>query len=166
MKRVERIDRAGQWPRDQALGTVTLEYDDPHRRRLQLVSDAGEPFLLDLARATVLAEGDGLALGQEGWLEVKAAPELLIEVTAPSPDLLCRLAWHIGNRHLAASIERDRILIRDDHVIAAMLEGLGATMRRVRAPFTPERGAYAAAPGPSPHHEGHDHADDHEHHHR
>jgi urease accessory protein len=152
MLRAERIDRAGQWPRERARGTVTLGYDDRHRRRLRLESDAGEPFLLDLPRAGVLEEGDGLALSDGSWLAVQAAPEALIEVTASSPELLTRLAWHIGNRHLPAQLEGGRILIRNDHVIAVMLEGLGARLRRIDAPFTPERGAYAAEP-----HHHHDH---------
>jgi urease accessory protein len=145
MLRAERIARAGEWPREAARGTVTLAYDDRHRRRLQLKSDAGEPFLLDLPRADVLGEGDGVALSDGGWLAVKAAPERLLEITAESPALLARLAWHLGNRHLPAAIERGRILIRDDHVIAHMLEALGARLRPIEAPFTPERGAYDAA---------------------
>jgi urease accessory protein len=152
MLRAERIERAGQWPRERARGTVTLAYDDRHRRRLRLESDAGEAFLLDLPRAGVLEEGDGVALSDGSWFVVQAAPEALLEVTASSPELLIRLAWHIGNRHLPAQLEGARILIRHDHVIAAMLEGLGACLRRIDAPFTPERGAYAAQP-----HHHHDH---------
>lgn len=145
MLRAERIARAGEWPREAARGTVTLAYDDRHRRRLQLESDAGEPFLLDLPRADLLGEGDGIALSDGSWLAVKAAPEPLLEITAANPALLARLAWHIGNRHLAAAIDGERILIRDDHVIADMLEGLGAQVRAIEAPFTPERGAYYTA---------------------
>jgi urease accessory protein len=152
MLRALRIERVGQWPREQARGTVTLAYDNRHRRRLRLASDAGEPFLLDLPRAGVLEDGDGLALSDGSWLAVQAAPEALIEVTASSPALLLRLAWHIGNRHLPAQLEGGRLLIRDDHVIAAMLEGLGARLRRIEAPFTPERGAYAAEPHRHDHH--------------
>ena len=143
MLRAMRIERAGHWPRQEARGTVTLAYDDRHRRRLRLATDTGEAFLLDLPQASVLAEGDGLALSDGTWLEVKAAAEALLEVTADDAALLPRLAWHIGNRHLPAQLEAGRILIRDDPVIAAMLEGLGARLRRVTAPFAPERGAYA-----------------------
>jgi len=142
MLRAERVERAGHWPRERGRGTVTLAYDDRHRRRLRLTSDAGEEFLLDLPRAGLLEDGDGLALSDGGWLAVKAAAEPLIEVKAASANLLARLAWHLGNRHLPAQIEAERILIREDHVIAAMLEGLGASLRPVSAPFTPERGAY------------------------
>jgi urease accessory protein len=143
MLRATHVEHPGQWPRHEARGTVTLAYDDRHRRRLRLATDAGEAFLLDLPQASVLAEGDGLVLSDGTWLAVKAAPEALIEVTAGSAHLLVRLAWHIGNRHLPAQLEEGRILIRDDAVIAAMLEGLGARLRRVTAPFAPEGGAYA-----------------------
>jgi urease accessory protein len=143
MLRATRIEHAGHWPRQEARGTVTLAYDDRHRRRLRLATDAGEAFLLDLPQPSVLAEGDGLALSDGSWLAVRAAREALIEVTAESGALLARLAWHIGNRHLPAQLEEGRILIRDDAVIAAMLEGLGARLRRVTQPFAPERGAYA-----------------------
>ena len=155
MLRAERIEPVGHWPRERARGTVTLAYDDRHRRRLRLVSDVGEPFLLDLPQAGVLEEGDGLALSDGTWFAIKAAPEALLEVTAPSRDLLMRIAWHIGNRHLPAQLGESRILIRDDHVIAAMLEGLGARVRHIKAPFTPERGAY--------HNVGAHHDRDHEH---
>ncbi len=75
-------------------------------------------------------------------MRVEAAPEELVEVTAPDAGALVRLAWHIGNRHLPAQLEPHRILIRADAVITHMLVGLGATVRPVLAPFTPEAGAY------------------------
>lgn len=142
MRRAVRVDRAGAWRRELACGSVTLGYDDRHRRRLKLATDAGEAFLLDLARPAVLEDGDGLALDDGSWLEVRAAPEKLLEIRAAQPALLGRLAWHIGNRHLPAQILEDCILIREDHVIAEMLRGLGAALRPLLAPFNPERGAY------------------------
>src|SRR5579871_4767919 len=160
MKRAERIEPMGRWPREQARSTVTLAYDDRHRRRFRLTSDAGEPFLLDLPHTSVLEDGDGIALSDGTWLAVRAAPEALLEITAATPELLTRLAWHIGNRHLPAQIEAKRILIREDHVIAAMLEGLGARLVRIEAPFTPERGAYDLA---THHHHDHHNAQDHDH---
>jgi urease accessory protein len=150
MLRALRHERKGHWPADTARGTVTLAYDDRHRRRLRLESDGGEPFLLDLAETGVLEDGDGLALSDGSWLAVKAKPEPLIEVTTANPTVLARLAWHLGNRHLPVAIDGARLLIRDDHVVAGMLEGLGARLRRIEAPFSPERGAYHA---PAHHHD-------------
>ena len=68
--------------------------------------------------------------------------------------------WHVGNRHTALQVLPDGALrLRDDHVLADMLEGLGAAIERKRAPFSPEPGAYAAAPAHAhPHHPaGHSH---------
>ena len=141
MRRAYRLEPAGGWPREAARGSVTLDYDERRRRRLRLVTDTGEEFLLDLPRATAMGEGDGLEFDDGRWIEVHAKPERLLEVTAP-PDLLCRLAWHIGNRHIPAAIEPHRILIRDDHVLADMLVLHGAKLRQVSEPFTPEPGAY------------------------
>jgi len=165
MRRATRRENAGHWPVAGAHGSVTLAFDDRHRRRVKLTSDDGMDFLLDLAEASVLEDGDGLALDGGGWLAVRAAPEALMEVLAHGPEQLARLAWHIGNRHLQAEIRPDVILIREDKVIADMLEGLGAHVHRVMAPFSPEGGAYDGhlpgyphdEEGKPHHHHGHDH---------
>jgi urease accessory protein len=151
-----RVHPPGDWPRAAARGEVRLGYDDRHRRRVKLVSDRGEAFLLDLPQAAVLRDGDGLALDDGGWIAVVAAPEPLLRATAANPGDLCRLAWHLGNRHVPAAIAGDCILIREDPIIAAMLTGLGARLERCRMPFTPEGGAYGRNPARFDH-------DEHEH---
>lgn len=145
MLKVIDIFPSGQWPAATACDRITLDYDARHRRRFRYVGDAGVEFLLDLPRAVVLKDGDGLRLNDGRMVAVGAAAEALVEVTAANPTALVQLAWHIGNRHLPAQLEEHRILIRQDHVIEAMLIGLGATIRSLLAPFTPESGAYASA---------------------
>jgi urease accessory protein len=152
---------AGTWPEDQLRDTVTVDFDDRFRRRRLYTGEGGLAFLLDLPEAQVLKDGDGLALATGGFVRVRAAAETLVEVTAATPQHLLRLAWHLGNRHLPAEIADGRILIRDDHVIVAMLQGLGATVRHVEAPFNPEGGAY----GEHGHAHGHGHGHGHGHHH-
>ena len=53
----------------------------------------------------------------------------VIEIEADTPGDLLRIAWHLGNRHLPVQAVEGRLRIRDDHVIAAMVEGLGGTAR-------------------------------------
>jgi|SRR5579871_3402472 len=142
MRRVEEILRAGQWSQETAADSLCLNYDQRYRRRLRYVADGGTDFLLDLPTATVLLPGDGLKLDDGRVVLVNAAPEALVEVTAPDATTLVRLAWHIGNRHLAAQLEQHRIVIREDHVISDMLVGLGATVRPFQGTFSPESGAY------------------------
>jgi len=50
--------------------------------------------------------------------------------------------------------------IRFDAILVAMVEGLGAHVHAVAAPFAPESGAYAPQSGHHHHHHGHH---DHEH---
>lgn len=156
----------GQWPAGTAADRLVLNYDERHRRRLRYVAAGGTTFLLDLPRATLLRAGDGLRLEDGRIISVEASPEHLVAITAPDAAALIRLAWHIGNRHLPAQLEPRRILIREDTVIENMLRGLGATIKHVLEPFTPETGAYDNSPGSAGHqaHEhGHPHEERHEH---
>lgn len=134
--------------------TITLDETARHRRRIKLTSDNGIAFLLDLPEARLLHHGAGLVLSDGQTIEVRAQPEALMDVRGRDAQHLLALAWQIGNRHLAAEIEADRILIRADHVIKDMLLGLGATVTDVDAPFSPEGGAYGDAH--SRHHHPHE----------
>ncbi len=119
--------------------SITLTYEDRFLRRKRLLTDQGQAVLLDLPETTSLDHGDLLVLEDGRGVAILAAPEALIEVTGED---LTRLAWHIGNRHTPCQIAAGRLLIREDHVMADMLMRLGATIRRVTEPFTPEGGAY------------------------
>jgi urease accessory protein len=158
--RATQVLKAGSW-QSAPIDCITLNYDQRHRRRLRFLADAGTEFLLDLPRTTVLRGGDGLKLEDVRVILVAAADEPLLEVTAADPEQLARMAWHIGNRHLPAQMAAGRILIREDSVIEDMLKGLGASVRHVAEPFTPEPGAYDSnhslllAPGHSAHGHGH-----------
>jgi len=142
MKRATDVVRAGRWAAAEKVDSVTLLFDDRYRRRLRMLGDNGLDFLLDLVEPVVLHGGDGLRLEEGGFVEVKAALEDLVEIRGRDAASFARLAWHLGNRHLPAQIDHDRILIRDDHVIVDMLKGLGAEVKKVRVPFDPEGGAY------------------------
>ena len=81
----------------------------------------------------------------------------LAKIRAVDAHALARRAWHLGNRHLATEIADGVLRIRPDHVIEAMLEGLGAALTRVSRPFQPEGGAYGDHAGPHRHDHGHEH---------
>ena len=152
MRRALAVHSQGNWPEDAALGTVTLAYIDRHRRRIRLVADSGETFLLDLPRARHLVDGDGLELDAGGYFRVRAAPEPLLEIEAVDRTDLLRIAWHLGNRHLPLQVAGERLRIRADHVIADMVIGLGGRLTRLDASFDPEVGAYTGG--------AHHHADE------
>src|SRR3954452_7464123 len=130
MRRAITVHTRGHWPEDAAVDNVTLAFLDRHRRRIRLGADSGTPFLLDLPRAQHLTEGDGLELDNGSYMRVRAAAEPVIEVAADSPTDLLRIAWHIGTRHLPLQVAGGVLRLRADHVIAAMVEGLGGHIER------------------------------------
>lgn len=145
---------------------LVLDHEARHRRRLSLTGQGGLSFLLDLERATVLDDGDAVKLDDGRLVVVEAAPERLIEITTENPVRLMKVAWHIGNRHVAAEIAGGALFIAYDHVLLEMVRGLGATAREVERPFRPERGAYEGGHGHAHEHGDHDHDHAHAHDHR
>lgn len=141
-------------------GRAVLPHDERHLRRRAIELADGSKVLVDLPEPVNLNDGDRLVLEDGRHVEIIAAPEEVYDIRARDGVHLTELAWHIGNRHLAAAIEAGRILILRDHVIKAMLEGLGATVREVSEPFKPVRGAYSGG-----HDHGHAHAEAHAHSH-
>ena len=153
-------DPASATPFDKAV----LPHDERHLRRRAIETAGGDKVLVDLPEPVALNNGDRLVLEDGRQLEIVAAPEEVYDIRARDAVHLAELAWHIGNRHLAAAIEADRILILRDHVIKAMLEGLGATVNEVSQPFSPVRGAYSGHGHDHGHSHDHGHDHDHDHH--
>lgn len=188
MIRATRVLGQHRWSTPPA-DTVVLGFDDRHRRRMAMTGTRGLEFLLDLENAVALRGGDALVLEDGRLVEVVAAPEPLTEIRCNDPQHLVRVAWHLGNRHLPTQIMAKGLRIRRDHVIEAMVKGLGARVIEIEAPFDPEGGAYAEAfhahaeahshahaeasshaqashdHGQDDHHHHHDEHCDHEHHH-
>ncbi|WP_420393539.1 urease accessory protein UreE [Acuticoccus sp.] len=119
-----------------------LPHGDRHRRRLVVNTEGGERVLIDLAAATALRHGDRLAMEDGRVLRIEAAEEAVADITAADATLLSRLAWHLGNRHTPTAVMADRLRIRRDHVLEAMVTRLGGTVTHRDAPFDPEVGAY------------------------
>lgn len=125
------------------IGRAVLPHDERHLRRRTIRLENGDSVLVDLPATVALRHGDLLVIEGGGVIEIAAADEDLYAVHGRDPIHMMELVWHIGNRHLAASIDAEQILILRDHVIKAMLEGLGAHVHEVVMPFNPLRGAYS-----------------------
>ena len=148
---------------------LALPYELREKSRLRATLSNGEEAALFLARGTVLRGGDCLQgtddAGRSRTVRIVAAPEavLMVECHDTSEFALC--AYHLGNRHTPVQIigrtadGHFALLIRADHVLAEMLDGLGAHSAPSMAPFEPEAGAYG---GHSGEHQ-HAHGDGHEH---
>jgi urease accessory protein len=148
--------------------SVVLTFEDRRRRRGVITTVGGLEVLVDLAEAPALAHGDAYVLEDGRLIEIVAEAEPLLEVKGRDGLHQMRLAWHLGNRHLETEIGPKWLRIRQDHVIADMLRGLGAKVVEIEGPFQPEGGAYhhqTHGQEQGHHHHDHDHHDHHDHHH-
>jgi len=154
MPRVTKVVAAGSAD-GRVVDTVIL---DPAQRRAPrgaAIGVKGTRCEFDLTESVALRMGDLLVLDDGTMVEVVAEAEPLVEARANDLDALARLAWHLGDRHVPVQLFANRLRIRRDPAIEALLVRLGAKLAAIEAPFDPEGGAYSAAH--AAHHHGHDH---------
>ncbi len=134
---------AGFAPDDAVVDDVLeLDYAARERSRLRAVLASGEEVGIDLPVGTMLHHGCKLALADGRVVAVEAAQEALLEVTASDAATLARIAYHVGNRHVPVQVGDGWLRILPDHVLQAMVRGLGGRVAAVSERFQPERGAY------------------------
>lgn len=121
-----------------SIDRIVLAYDERFLRRKRLTCESGASVMVDLAETISLNDGDSLVTDDGRKLAIVAAEEPVVIVKGNLP----RLAWHIGNRHTPCEVTANHLVIRRDHVLEAMLAGLGAEITLALAPFRPEGGAY------------------------
>ena len=139
-----------------ATATLTLPFELRQRSRLRARLDDGREVGLFLARGTVLRGGDRLRAADGTVVSVEAAAERVSTVRADGLGPLVHAAYHLGNRHVPLQIGSSWLRYEHDHVLDAMVRGLGLEVVTEDAPFEPESGAYA---------QGHSHGQAHHHHH-
>jgi urease accessory protein len=132
--------------------SMTLRFDHRRKSRLRSRLDDGTEVALVLPRGAVLRNGDKLAADDGSIVGIVAANETLSTVVSSDPWLLARAAYHLGNRHVALQIEPGKLRFEHDHVLDDLVRSLGLDVVVESAPFEPEQGPYASAPGH--HHHG------------
>ena len=139
---------------------VRRPFDERKKSRLKTAAENGEPLGFMLPRGHILRDGTRLLDESGRVIEVKAADETVSTVSSDSAHLVMRAAYHLGNRHVPLQIGYGWLRYQHDHVLDAMVIGLGLTVTVEDAPFEPEDGAYAGG-----HSHSHDHSHEHSHQH-
>ena len=160
-------------------GSLELPFEMRQKSRFKAKLASGEEVGVLLPRGEILRGGDLVTASDGRVIEVVSQPEKLLHIERESekPVDLAKIAYHLGNRHVPVEVGDGYLRIAEDHVLERMVEGLGAKVTRVTAPFEPEAGAYGgvghehgAAKIHDHHgdhhddHDGHDHHDHHDHH--
>ena len=95
--------------------------------------------------------GDYLQSDDNRVIAVVSASERVSTIHAQDPEILARVAYHLGNRHVWVQVGNGWLRYLADHVLDEMVQGLGCKPESEIAPFEPEGGAYHAH-----HHTGQD----------
>ena len=140
--------------------SLTLPFELRQRSRQRVRLDNGEEAGVLIERGTVLRNGQRVQADDGFVIEIRAAEESVSTVHCDDPQALARAAYHLGNRHVALQIGPGWLRYLHDHVLDAMVAGLGLQVTCERAPFEPEAGAYH---DPGGHHHGHHHGGHHHH---
>ena len=96
-----------------------------------------------LPEPVMLRMGDAFELDDGTFVDIVIESEPLIEARGNDLTHLARLAWHLGDRHVPVQVMPNRLRLRRDPALEAMLAALGARLTPIEAPFDPEGGAYA-----------------------
>jgi urease accessory protein len=118
---------------------LILSFEQRQKSRLRAKLESGEEVALVLPRGRVLRGGDRVTTTDGRVVEIVGAPEKLLHIESES---LAKVAYHLGNRHVAVQVGEGYLRIAEDHVLEDMLRRLGARVSHVEAPFEPEAGAY------------------------
>jgi len=121
---------------------LILPFDQRQKSRLRTALADGEEVGLFLERGQILRDGECLQADDGRIVVVRASPEKILHITCASDRDLIRVAYHLGNRHVALQVGDQWIRIAEDDVLKEMVEGLGAQVASFEAPFEPEAGAY------------------------
>jgi urease accessory protein len=135
---------------------LVLPFDLRQKSRLRTELDDGEEVGMFLERGRVLRDGDCLQAEDGRIVRIRSAAEKVLHVVCENDAQLVRVAYHLGNRHVALQVGEGWVRIAADQVLADMIIGLGASVTSLEVAFEPESGAYGGH-----HHHAHD-ADEHE----
>ncbi len=120
---------------------LELDFSTRTKSRLRARLASGAEPALFLPRGTILRGGQKLQSRDGRIVEVRSAPEDLLEARCASSLALARAAYHLGNRHVAVQVGRDAggdwLRIQADHVLEGMLVGLGRWSAACARPSSP-----------------------------
>jgi urease accessory protein len=124
--------------------TLILPYNLRQKARQRVTLSSGREVGLILPRGTTLKHGDIMAADDGTWFKVIAAEEEVSIAEVDDHLKLAKIAYHLGNRHVAVQVLEDRLIYLHDHVLDDMVRRIGATVTVCRQSFEPEEGAYHA----------------------
>src|SRR3954454_20533629 len=119
MRRVVRVVEAS---RAAPIDSVILKGDQRRIHTGHLTGVNGTFIGVMLPEPVLLRNGDALELDDGSIVEVVIEAEPLVEVRGKDLTHLARLAWHLGDRHVPVQVLSNRLRMRPDPALEALLQ--------------------------------------------
>lgn len=121
---------------------IQLPFEARNKSRFSEILSDGREVHFFLPRGNVLVDGDILVADDGSMIRVVAADQDVVTIASASAHQLMRAAYHLGNRHIPVQVGEGFLRIEPDSVLEGMIGQLGLEIKRERASFEPESGAY------------------------
>jgi len=125
-----------------AIDSILLKHQDRYLRKKILISKKKNKIFFNFTKAVYLKHNTYLITTDHKVIKVLAKKEKIIQINIKNSKKRCEVAWHIGNRHMPAQVESNKINIMYDPVIFKMLKNLGYKVSIKNKIFDPIGGAY------------------------
>ena len=164
MPRATKVLRAGEPRPGRVVDTLILDFDQRQTKQGFFFTGRGACIEFDFAEPPALATDDVLVLDDGGLIDIVAESEALIEARIPDPAALARLTWRLGDRHVPVQVFANRLRLRRNAEVEALLAGIATKIMPLFAPFEPDGASVHAGGHAHHHHHGHEHYHAHDHH--
>lgn len=104
---------------------VYLESSDLVKRIQRVKTDHGREIGIRLSEARDLNAGDVLFMDEKNIILIEVFPDDVIVIEPRNMNEMGTIAHQLGNRHLPAQFEEDKMLVQYDYLVEELLEELG-----------------------------------------
>ncbi|GAA0136252.1 urease accessory protein UreE [Paenibacillus sp. YSY-4.3] len=123
------------------LERVYLHSDDLLKRIQRVVTDHGRELGISLVQSTSLNHGDVLYMDDNSLIVVEVVPEEVLAIRPRNMQEMGDIAHKLGNRHLPAQFEEERMLVQYDYLVEDLLKQSDVPYTceklKVKQPFRP-----------------------------
>ncbi|MCR8659797.1 urease accessory protein UreE [Paenibacillus endoradicis] len=109
---------------------VFLQSDDLVKRIQRVVTDHGKELGISLAHAKELVHGDVLYMDDHSLIVIHVLPDELLVIYPRTIKEMGEVAHSLGNRHLPAQFEGEKMLVQYDYLVEELLQKDGIPCSR------------------------------------
>ncbi|GIP34861.1 urease accessory protein UreE [Paenibacillus sp. J2TS4] len=128
---VGRLDQLSPEDREgRHIEKVYLPSEDLLKRIQRVTTDHGKEIGIRLTQKEELADGDILYMDEKNMIVIEVEPDDLLVIRPRSMQEMGEIAHKLGNRHLPAQFEGERMIVQYDYLVEEQLTSDGIPFAR------------------------------------